>query len=356
MNSIRWDLNRSIDKLQALGALLENQSPRRILILCHNNPDPDTIAAAYGLSFLLGKKFGIRSSLAYGGMVTRAENKAMIQRLRIKISPLNAVTPASNLKIALVDGQPGTGNNLLVSRESPPLIVIDHHPLRKLSLKAAFRDIRPNYGSTSTIVTEYLVATGITPPRTLANALLYGIKTDTSSLVRAASKPDFHAFNYLSPLTNPRVLGCIEKPPLPVQYFEDYHLGLSKTVLYRDVAVSCPGKIKSEAIIPELADLLLRIENVSWSLCIGENQGLLICSLRSTSKKQKAGAVMRKLIGHAGSAGGHREKAGGAIRLNGISPTESQDLQERLVNKFLALINRRKLTPKPLIAVQIVGS
>lgn len=353
MNSTRWDLNRTIDKLQALGSVLEDQTLRRILILSHNNPDPDTIAGAYGLSFLLGRKFGMRSSLAYGGMVNRAENKAMIQRLRIRIGPLNEVNPTANLKIALVDGQPGTGNNLLVSRDSPPLIVIDHHPLRKMSLKASFRDIRPNYGSTSTIITEYLVASGITPPRSLANALLYGIKTDTNSLVRAASKPDLHAFNYLSPLTNPRVLGSIEKPPLPVQYFEDFHLGLSKTVLYKDIAVSCTGKIKSEAIVPELADLLLRIENVTWSLCIGENQGLLVCSLRSTSKKQKAGAVMRRLIGQAGSAGGHREKAGGAIRLNGISPTECQTLQERLVHKFLALINRRKITPKPLVSREI---
>ncbi|MCX5861929.1 MAG: bifunctional oligoribonuclease/PAP phosphatase NrnA [Desulfomonile sp.] len=350
MNSFRWDLNRSIAKLLALSDLLESQSDRRILILCHNNPDPDTIAGAYGFSFLLGRKFGIRSSIAYGGVVTRAENKAMIHRLRIPMSPLSVLDPELSLKIALVDGQPGTGNNLLFSRETPPLIVIDHHPLRKLSLKAAFHDVRPNYGSTSTIITEYLVAAGLDPPRTLANALLYGLKTDTNSLVRTASKPDFCAFNYLSPLTNPRVLGWIEKPPLPVHYFEDYYLGLSRTMLYRDVAVSHLGEIKSEAIVPELADLLLRIENVSWSLCMAETGDLMILSLRSTSRKQQAGSVMRRLIGQTGSAGGHREMAGGTIRLTGMSPAESKELPDKLVNKFLTLINRRKLTPKPLVS------
>lgn len=349
-NLQRWDLSKSQSKLKVLEAVLERLEPnRRLLVLCHNNPDPDSIAGAMGLSYLLSHKFGIRSSMGYGGLVTRAENKAMMQRLRIRMTPLSSLGFLEN-QIALVDAQPGTGNNLVSSRHAPPLIVIDHHPLRKLSLKAEYRDIRPQYGATSTIIAEYLVAAELTPPRSVANALLYGLKTDTNSLGRSATKADFYAFSFLTPLTNPRVLGWIEKPPLDLQYFEDYYKGLSRTLIYRDVAIAYLGQIGSEAIVPELADLLLRLESVCWSFCLAEIGDVMVVSLRSTSRKYRAGNVLRRLIGRMGSAGGHREMAGGAIPLGAMTPTDRQELHEKLINKLLTLIDRHTLHPKKMVA------
>jgi nanoRNase/pAp phosphatase (c-di-AMP/oligoRNAs hydrolase) len=352
MASQRWDLSKSEAKLRELETVLKGAGRKKVLILCHNNPDPDTIASAYGLSFLLSKKFGVRSILGYGGVVTRAENKAMIQRLRIKMSQLSRLVPSRYYGIAAVDAQPGTGNNLLHAGLGPPFIVIDHHPLRKLSLRAEFHDVRPNYGATSTIITEYVIAAGLTPTRSVANALLYGLKTDTKSLVRAASRVDFDAFNYLSPLTNPRVLGCIERPPLSEDYFQDYHQGLSNATIYRDAAVSYLGKIRSEAIIPELADLLLRTEGVRISLCMGEVGNLIIFSLRSTSRSHVAGSLIRRLVGTTGQAGGHKEMAGGLVSLSGLTKDEKKELPSKLISKFLKLINRQKITPRMLVQTE----
>jgi nanoRNase/pAp phosphatase (c-di-AMP/oligoRNAs hydrolase) len=347
-NPLKWDVGRSACRLDELAAVLEGAGRRRMLVLCHNNPDPDTIASAYGFQFLLSKKLGIRSIIGYGGVVTRAENRAMIQRLRIKMTQLSRIDHSRYWGIALIDAQPGTGNNLFDSRANPPLIVIDHHPLRKPSLKAQFHDIRPKYGATSTIITEYLSAAGLVPTRSLANALIYGIKADTNSLVRGASKIDFNAFNYLSPLTNPRVVAQIERPPLSSEYFEDYERGLARTTVHRDIAISCLGKIHSEAIIPELADVLLRLEGVSWSLCVGERNDLLILSMRSTSRLHKAGTVIRRLVGKAGSAGGHREMAGGQIPVAGMTEEEKGDLSRKLIRRFLKLLDRERVHPRAL--------
>ena len=345
----RWDLTRSRNKLRDLEGVVKGAGRKKVLILCHNNPDPDSIASASGLSFLLHKAFGVRSIVGYGGIVTRAENKAMIQRLRIKMSQLSRLVPSRYYGIAIVDAQPGTGNSLLKIHEGPPFIVIDHHPLRKLSHRAEFHDVRPHYGSTSTIVTEYLVAADLVPTKSVANALLYGLKTDTKSLVRAPSKADLEAFNFLSPLSNPRVIGAIERPALPQQYFKEFHVGLSNTVLYRDVAISSLGRITSEAIVPELADLLLRIDGVSWSLCMGEMGSNLLLSLRSTSRTYLAGKVIRKLLCDTGSAGGHREMAGGQVPLSGMTRAEKREIPTKLIGRFLKLIKHEKIGPKPLV-------
>ncbi len=349
MSSLRSDLCRSEEKLEEIQRVLEGAGRRRVLLLCHNNPDPDSIASAYGLSFLLNKKFNVRSVIGYGGVVTRAENKAMIQRLRIKTIQMTRVDASKYFGVALIDAQPGTGNNLLDGKSERPLIVIDHHPLRKRSLKAQVYDVRPNYGATSTIVTEYIAAAGLTPSRSVANALLYGIKTDTNALGRGASKQDFKAFTFLSPLSNPRVVGWIERPALSAEYFADYQRGLARTILYRDVAVSYLGKILSEAIIPELADLLLRIEGVSWSMCMGEHKNLMLVSVRTTSRLKKAGAVTRRLIGKTGSAGGHRGMAGAQVPLAGLTAAEKQDLPRRLINRFLGLLDRDGCSPRLMV-------
>jgi nanoRNase/pAp phosphatase (c-di-AMP/oligoRNAs hydrolase) len=347
-NSLKWDVNRSTSRLDDLAAVLEGAGRRRVLILCHNNPDPDTIASAYGFQFLLLKKLGIRSVIGYGGVVTRAENTAMIHRLRIKMTRLSRVDRSRYYGIALIDAQPGTGNNLVDSRAIPPLIVVDHHPLRKPSLKADFHDIRPKYGATSTIITEYLVAADLPPTRSVANALIYGIKADTNSLVRGASRVDFKAFNYLSPLTNPRVVGGIERPSLSQEYLKDYERGLARTTVHRDTAISYLGRIHSEAIVPELADLLVRLDGVCWSLCMGERNDLLLLSMRSTSRTHKAGAVIRRLVGKAGSAGGHKEMAGGQVPVAGMTEEEKADLSHKLIDRFLKLLDREGCRRRPL--------
>jgi nanoRNase/pAp phosphatase (c-di-AMP/oligoRNAs hydrolase) len=348
MNTSRWDVSRCTHKIDELAGVLKGCGRKRVLILCHNNPDPDSIAGAYGFQFLLNKKFGIRTVIGYGGVVTRAENQAMISRLRIKMTHFSKIDAAKYYGIALIDAQPGTTNNLIASLRESPLIVIDHHPLRKLTSKAHFRDIRPNYGATSTIITEYLVAADLTPTRSVANALLYGIKTDTNSLVRGASDADFRAFNYLFPLTNPRVLGCIEKPVLSSEYLEEYQRGLARTNIHRDVAISYLGKIHSEAIVPELADLLLRLDGISWSLCLGERGNLLIISCRSTARSYKAGNVLRRIMGDNGSAGGHRRMAGGQVPLNGLKPDDRKEIANKLITRFLRAIKREGTQPRPI--------
>ncbi len=356
-SSLKWDLSRSAAKLSQLAGVLSGTKRGKVLVLCHNNPDPDSLAGAFAFSYLLSKKFGIRSVLGYGGVVTRAENKALIHRLRINIKQIGKLDQSKYHAIALIDAQPGTGNSLIDSRGALPLIVIDHHPLRKLSLKAPFNDVRPRYGATSTIITEYLAAAGLMPGRSVANALLYGIKTDTNSLLRGACKADFTAFNYLSPLTNPRMIAWIEKPSLSPDYFTDHLRGLSRTTLYRDVAICNLGKIHSEAIVPELADLLLRTEGISWSLCMGKIKNLMILSMRSTSRTNSAGKIIRRLVGKQGAAGGHWEMAGGQISLCNLSDAEKKELPDRLVMKFLKLINRDSVHPQPLaLDSEIAGS
>jgi nanoRNase/pAp phosphatase (c-di-AMP/oligoRNAs hydrolase) len=134
-----------------------------ILILPHNNPDPDAIASAVALRFLLAERLAVEARIAYLGIIGRAENTALVRYLGHPLRRLTASDLRASDSIALVDTQPGAGN-VTLPPESRIAIVIDHHPPRETTAAADFADIRPEVGATSTMLTEYLKVAGVELP------------------------------------------------------------------------------------------------------------------------------------------------------------------------------------------------
>lgn len=300
---------KNLDRLAA--ALHGVQS---ILILPHNDPDPDSIASAAALKYLLQAVYGVESTIYYRGIVGRAENKALVDYLGDPLLPLVDSQVDSAEPVALVDTQPGTGNNPFpVSRRA--LLVLDHHPLRQETADAVFSDIRIDLGATSTILTGYFRAAGITPPTQLATALFYGIKADTLGLSRATSAQDTKAYFYLQRLLDIDALMKIERAQVPATYFRNFALALSSVRVYKGVVIAYLGEMEYPDMTAEIADVLLRLKETRWVICMGEYQEELIMSIR-TLNQHGAGALARQIVGERGSAGGHGSMAGGHMRLH----------------------------------------
>ena len=159
---------------------------RSLLILTHDNPDPDGLSAASCLRYIVAKKLGLKSRVGYGGVVGRAENQAMLRLLKIHTTKLSESAIRRYKSVILIDTQPMTGNNSLPS-DVRAVGVVDHHPQRR-STRAPFLDIRPTYGASATVLTEYLFASGLDIPTNLATALFYGIASETQDLGREVSE------------------------------------------------------------------------------------------------------------------------------------------------------------------------
>ena len=70
-----------------LKGLEELQGRRNLLIYMHDNPDPDAMAAAMGIKHLVECTTDLTATLALGGIVGRAENRAMVERLKVPLIP-----------------------------------------------------------------------------------------------------------------------------------------------------------------------------------------------------------------------------------------------------------------------------
>ncbi len=299
-----------------------------LLILTHNDPDPDAIASAAALQWLLQEKLGVEGHICYRGIVGRAENKALVRYLGYPLRLLTETECSPSLPVALVDTQPGAGNNAL-SPTARVAIVFDHHPLRTETSAATFADVRPNVGATSTILTEYCQAPDVELPSSIATALFYGIKTDTMGLGRGASQSDVSAYFYLQSRLDVRALVSIERAQVPPEYFQSLVSGLQAARLYAHTLVTHIGEMQRPDLTAEMADLLLRLRGVEWVMCTGVYEDEMMVSVR-TNRRRGAGGLIQSIVGDLGSAGGHGSMAAGQIPLDGQNPDIlSHRLKER---------------------------
>jgi len=211
-------------------------------------------------------------------------------------------------------------------------IVIDHHTQREATAAAAFADIRPELGATSTILTGFLQAAGIEPKPPLATALFYGIKTDTMGLGRGASPEDVAAYFYLQPGIDVDGLVEIEHAQVPAVYFKALVDALQATRVYDSVVVSYTGSMRYPDMAAEIGDLLLRVQGIQWVICMGHYRSSLILSVRSRSPGGGAARLVQDVVRGLGAAGGHGTMAGGRISLEDEDP---QQLALRLTERAM---------------------
>lgn len=304
-----------------------------MLIITHNNPDPDAIAAAWGLKWLLAS-IGVSSRASYSGIISRPENRMMVQLLGIEMSKFPNLIIDAYPMIALVDTQPCTGNNCLPDAKLPD-VVIDHHNRRDCSNHVLYADVLMEVGSTSTVITHFIMASGGKITKKLATALYYGIKTDTQNLSRGNSEPDFAAAKFLFPMVLTKTLAKIEHPKISRPYIKEFINSLSNAVVCGDVAIVDAGKLTSPDILAQIVDILISLENVKWALAIGELESQFIFSIRTDYQGRNAGRVAQAIAKGIGTGGGHDMTAGGQIPLK----DNVIILKENLVCRFIDKLN-----------------
>jgi nanoRNase/pAp phosphatase (c-di-AMP/oligoRNAs hydrolase) len=321
---------------------------RKALILTHDNPDPDSIASAVGLTSLLEERLGIEARVGYGGIIGRAENIAFVKVLRLPVFPVSQIVFDEYDLIGLVDTQPSVGNHSLPARHKAD-IVVDHHPLRESSLDAPFADVGGDYGATSTMVLEYLRAARFEPNTALATALFYGVKADTRDLGRQTTPRDTGAYLWLVPRIDRSLLGRIEHPELPRRYFRLYHKAFEKARIYGDAVITDLDEVYSPDMVAEIAERMMFLEDMKWSLAYGSYRSQLYFSLRTNDRRMNAGRMIREICeDKGGSSGGHGSMAGARLPLWG-NRAQRAKVKRELVKQFLAAFGAENERPEPLL-------
>jgi nanoRNase/pAp phosphatase (c-di-AMP/oligoRNAs hydrolase) len=301
--TLTTELGRSLTRARVQQYQRYFSDADRVLILLHNEPDPDAMAAGLALRNVLRRT---RTTAIIGALqgVTRPENLRMADLLDIQVETLSPEDFAGFDRIATVDVQPHYFGGLLPRVD----LVVDHHP-EQPGYTAVFKDIRADYGSTCTILTEHLRAVDVNISERTATAMLYAIKSDTLFFARQTNRIDLEAFTFLYPLADPALIRKMEGADITLERLEHVTRALSMSRYRRQVFSAFLGEISREDFIPYTADFLLQVEDVKWTIVSGVVGGQLIVSVRNLGYSRNAGEFVKATFGSLGSAGGHRAMA-----------------------------------------------
>ncbi len=307
-----------------------------VLILTHDNPDPDALASGKALATLFKSAWDIPSHLLYSGLVLRAENRALLYLLTPEWEPSIMIPDFDQYSaVALVDTQPGAGNNRLPLTFVPQIIIDHHHPVRDTLGRVPFVDVQPEVGATVTLLARYLEIAEVVLDSGLATAMFYGLKTDTRGLSRGTSPADIAVYLKLLDQIDHQKLIQIEQAGLSQEYFQAFSQGLHAAQVYNRSIVADLGAMHRPDLAAEMADLLIRLETARAVLCLGTHGNILHLSIRTEPLGQDAGLLVQQVIVSPGKAGGHGTMAGGQVPLIG---QEAERLAREITRRFLKVM------------------
>src|SRR6059058_1927765 len=284
----------------------------RVLIMLHNDPDPDALASGLALRNVLRRT---KATAIIGAMqgVTRPENLRMVNLLDIHVEPVTAESVKEFDRLVMVDVQPHYFGGLIDRAD----LIIDHHP-EQPGYTSVFKDIRPDYGSTSTILTEHLRAVDVNISERTATAMLYAIKSDTLFFNRQTNRVDLEAFSYLYPLADAALIRKMEGAEITLERLDYVLKAYRSGTLADQVFCAFLGPSAREDFIPYVADFFLQLEDVKWTIVAGIVNDSLVVSVRNLGYTKNAGEFVRRFFSDIGSAGGHRAMAKAVVPMRAL--------------------------------------
>lgn len=318
----------------ALCELLADRSS--IAIVCHDNPDPDCLGSAMALA-AIAEWVGVEEIHGYyGGDITHQQNRAMVNLLDIDVREFDPDYLDDCDLLAFVDHSvPGANNAVPV--DVTPDVVIDHHPVG--DVEASYLDHRESVGATASILAEYLAALDMEVDEQLATGLLFGIRRETLEFMRGATPSEFTAARYLHPLADLDLLRRLSDSLFTHETLDSIADAIRNRTARGSILVSHAGRTTERDTLPQAADYLLNLEGVSTTVVFGVIDDTVHISARSRDSRIHVGEVMRRTFDDIGSAGGHRDMAGGSIPLGLFGTLEDRD--EQLIDLVAATLTRR---------------
>jgi nanoRNase/pAp phosphatase (c-di-AMP/oligoRNAs hydrolase) len=309
-----------------------------LCIVTHINPDPDSISSAMALSMIArhASHNKLDCRILYEGNIGHQENRAFINLLEIKMERLTPQMLDECAYIALVDSSaPGVNNEL--QKNAWVNIIIDHHKNGEHTVPIAdFVDIRPGVGATASIMTQYLMELDIPVNKSVATALLYGIRADTRDFKRNVNPQDLNYAAFLLPLTDSELLDKITSPSISQETVEILGNAIRNRRIKSGYLFSNVGYVRNRDALPQAADMLIQLEGVNTALVYGISDQNIVISARNKDIRLHLGNVMSEAFGSIGEAGGHATMAAAVVPLNYFTMVRNkEELLDLIIDPLL---------------------
>ena len=290
------DRLRSIDRKQGASEVLRRlneEENAKVLIVCHDNPDPDALASTLAIKHLC-ESIGHEPTIVHGGMIEHQQNRAMVKLLEMDVRriildwEIEDILTDSDLVICVDFSHPGANN--ILPETCVPHIVIDHHtsdtrPAGDVIL------VRSEFAATSSLVASILMNSGIEINRNVATALAFGIRTDTLGFTRSFNAVDLRALSWLGAWIDWELMRSFESPPRSQEVLSIFKQALTDATLENGLMLAPVTQMTDRDALSQVADFLLPTEDVDVVITYGVRISKVILSARSTNDSIHIGRI-----------------------------------------------------------------
>src|SRR6266404_2569669 len=84
------------------------QEATSVTFVSHVHPDPDSLGSMLGLAHLVETCLEKPTRLTRDGLISRAENRALVEALEIELAPIEEIVWKEGEALVMVDSQPNT--------------------------------------------------------------------------------------------------------------------------------------------------------------------------------------------------------------------------------------------------------
>ncbi|AXR82251.1 Kef-type K+ transport systems (NAD-bindingcomponent fused to domain related to exopolyphosphatase) [Natrarchaeobaculum sulfurireducens] len=318
------------------------ETAESLVIVCHDNPDPDCLASALALEAIALEQGVETVTIAYGGEISHQQNRAFVNMLDIALRTIEETEIDAVDCIAFVDhSQPGETTEL--SERVEPDIVVDHHPGEAVG--ARFEDIRSRYGATATLFVEYLEELDVELTSRLASALLFALHRERLDFVRDPTRREYEAALTVYPDADLETLEQLYGSAFSPGTLDAIGRAIASRTRRGSSLVASAGATAETDALPQAADYLLNLEGVDTVFVYGIVGDSIRLSARSIDPRIHIGRTLNDGFGELGSVGGHHDMAGGRIEL-GLFADDADDSEvllefagDRLTRRFFDAVN-----------------
>lgn len=304
--------------------------------------DPDATGSAVGIADVLRhiRRAPIHVRIGYSGSISHPQNLILFNECGLDrdITRLEHMEIAEKTCVVLVDAISLNDNRVPKKVQVlVPAVIIDHHLGDIPADDDGHLHWVENIGSSCTLVTELIQATGTPLKKETALLLALGIYTDTKGLINAERR-DRHAFDFVIEVANREQFQKLASYDLPKRFFDLLNNALTNRIQKDNRLLSRVGCIKSgeEDYLAIIADLLLRSEAVEivfvWGILVDEEGKMTtVVKARSLLPRINLNQLIQAKFGSGGAkfmAGGRSE--GGTLAKLDIGRWGKIDLLEKI--------------------------
>ncbi|TYL36942.1 bifunctional oligoribonuclease/PAP phosphatase NrnA [Natronococcus pandeyae] len=320
--------------MTAVNTVLDHlQTGSSLTIICHSDPDPDSLSSAIALE-LLAIESGIETvDILYGGTISHQQNRAFVDRFEIEPKRYSEALLYSNEISAFVDHSL-PGNHNPVPEGTHLDLVVDHHPSAQ-PVPAAITDVREEYGATATILAEYFRDSHIEITPRVASALLFGIHRERLDFYQQPTDREYELTSYLHSRADVGMLRDLYGASFLPSSVDAIGNVIHNRVRRGSVLVSCIGRLENRVALAQAADFLLLIEGIDTVLVCGIVRDELRLSGRTIRPEFDLGVYFTQVFGDLGDVGGHDDMAGGQL------PVAAFDTEAETDVELVAAIRKR---------------